>query len=151
MAKYMDLAPNQVMHLAQKSDQASIDRLLASTAIWSCAGCLTCTQRCPKRCDPAAIMDVLREMSYRRGMVPARQRKVLAFHRAFLKMVEHTGRMSEVPLTGLYKLASGDFFSDVTLAPAMMLRGKLPLAPKVIRGRKEVRRIFKTSRKGGGL
>jgi heterodisulfide reductase subunit C len=94
-------------------------------------------------------MDALREMSYRRGMVSAKQKKVLAFHRAFLKIVEQTGRMSEVPLTGLYKMTSGDLFSDVLLAPAMMLRGKLPMVPKAISGRKEVKRIFAACRKRG--
>jgi heterodisulfide reductase subunit C len=149
MVRYMDLAPSQVMRLAQIGDAAALERLLASTAIWSCAGCLTCTQRCPQKQDPAAIMDALREMSYRRGRVSAKQKKVLAFHRAFLKMVEHTGRMSEVPLTGLYKMTSGDLFSDVTLAPAMMLRGKLPMLPKTIRHRKEMRRLFAACRRKG--
>jgi len=149
MVRYMDLAPSQVMRLAQIGDAAALDRLLASTAIWSCAGCLTCTQRCPQKQDPAAIMDALREMSYRRGRVSARQKKVLAFHKAFLKVVEQTGRMSEVPLTGLYKMTSGDLLSDVLLAPAMMLRGKLPLVPRTIRGRKEVKRIFAACRKRG--
>jgi len=149
MAKYMDLAPSQVMRLAQIGDPAALERLLASTAIWSCAGCLTCTQRCPKKLDPAAIMDALREMSYRRGMVSAKQKKVLAFHQAFLTMVKYTGRMSEVPLTGLYKMTSGDLFSDVLLAPVMMARGKLPFIPKTIRNRKEVRRLFAACRKGG--
>ena len=149
MARYMDLAPNQIMRLVQVGDAAALDHLLRCAAIWSCAGCLTCTERCPKKLDPAAIMDGLREMSYRRGMVSARQKKVLAFHRAFLKLVEHTGRMSEMPLTGLYKMTTGDFFSDVTLAPAMMLRGKLPLVPKTVRHRKEMRRLFAACRKGG--
>ena len=149
MARFMDLAPSQVMRLVQIGDAAALAKLLTSTAIWSCAGCLTCTERCPKKLDPAAIMDGLREMSYRRGMVSARQKKVLAFHRAFLKLVEHTGRMSEMPLTGLYKMTTGDFFSDVTLAPAMMLRGKLPLVPKTVRHRKEMRRLFAACRQGG--
>ena len=149
MAKYMDLTPNQVMRLVQIGDEAAMDRLLRSTAIWSCAGCLTCTQRCPQKLDPAAVMDVLREMSSDQGKVSPRQKKVLAFHKAFLKTIEKTGRMSEVPLTALYKLMSGDLLSDVLLAPVMMKKGKLPLKPAMIRGRKQVGRIFKACRKGG--
>jgi len=108
MARFMDLTPNQVMRLVQIGDAAALDRALRSSAIWSCAGCLTCTQRCPRKLDPAAVMDVLREMAFEQGKVSARQKKVLAFHKAFLKAVEKTGRMSEVPLTALYKLTSGD-------------------------------------------
>ena len=147
MAKYMDLPPGLIMRLVQLGDPESEERLLTSTGIWSCAGCLTCTQRCPKKLDPAAVIDALREISYRRGSVSARQKKVLEFHKAFLMVVEQTGRMSEVPLTALYKMTTGDFFSDVTMAPLMMARGKLPI-PKLIRGRKDVKRIFANCRKG---
>jgi heterodisulfide reductase subunit C len=149
MARYMDLAPNQIMRLVQVGDAAALDHLLRCAAIWSCAGCLTCTQRCPRELDPAAVMDVLREMANDQGKVSPRQKKVLAFHKAFLKTVEKTGRMSEVPLTGLYKLTSGDLFSDVLLAPVMLMKGKLPLKPAIIRGRRQVGRIFKRCRKGG--
>ena len=82
MSPYMDLTPNQIMRLAQLTDAEAERRLLASGAIWRCIGCLTCTQRCPKKLDPAAVIDALREMSYQRGLVAADQKKILAFHRA---------------------------------------------------------------------
>ena len=150
MAGWMDLSPNQVMRLAQVGDEAAADALLRCGAIWACAGCLTCTQRCPKELDPAAVMDALREMAYERGTVPANRKRILAFHKAFLAVVEKTGRMSEMPLTGLYKLMTGDLVSDVALAPRMLVRGKLPLIPRRIRGRKEVKRLFAACRKAGG-
>jgi hypothetical protein len=46
-----------------------------------------------------------------------------------------------------YKLASMDFFSDLTLAPRMMLRGKLKLKAHKIKGRKEIGRIFELCRR----
>lgn len=147
MARFMDLTPSQVMRLVQIGDEEAVETLLSSGTLWSCVGCLTCTQRCPKDLDPAAVMDALREIAYEQGRVPDEQRKVLKFHEAFLETVKHAGRMSEVPLTALYKTLSRDFFSDVTLAPAMLLRGKLPLIPKVISGRKEVGRIFQKCRR----
>ena len=149
MARHMDLTPSQVMRLVQIGDEAAIERLLRSGAIWSCVGCLTCTQRCPKELDPAAVMDALREMSYSRGLVSPEQRKVLAFHEAFLKTVRKNGRMSEVPLVRRYKMSSLDLFSDVLLVPPMLRRGKLPLRAHKIDGRKEVRKIFEVCRKGG--
>jgi heterodisulfide reductase subunit C len=147
MAKWMDLVPGQIMRLVQVGDEEAAARLLESGGIWACAGCLTCTQRCPKKLDPAAVIDALREMSYRQGRVSAKQRRILAFHKAFLRMVEETGRMSEIPLTSLYKMTSGDLFSDVTMAPKMLARGKLPMIPRVIRGRKQMKRIFAACRK----
>jgi len=147
MARFMDLTPSQVMRLVQIGDEEAVETLLSSQTLWSCVGCLICTQRCPKNLDPAAVMDALREIAYEEGRVPDEQRKVLKFHEAFLEIVKHAGRMSEVPLTALYKTLSRDLLSDVTLAPAMLLRGKLPLIPKVISGRKEVGRIFKKCRR----
>jgi len=148
MARYMDLSPNQVMRLAQAGDAAALERLLGSEALWYCAGCLTCAQRCPRQLDPAAVMDVLREMAHRQGKIPAAARKILAFHKAFLATVEWGGRMAEIPLVMRYKMNSLDLFSDALLGPAMLAKRKLPLLPHRIRGRGEVRRIFEKCRKG---
>ena len=78
MAPYMDLTPNQVMHLVQSGDPSAADKVLGCKAI-GCAGCLTCTQRCPKELDPAAVMDALREMSYRQGAFLPNKRKSWLF------------------------------------------------------------------------
>ncbi len=148
MARYMDLTPNQIMRLAQAGDDAALERLLSCEALWYCVGCLTCAQRCPRQLDPAAVMDVLREMAHRRRKIPAAARKILAFHKAFLATVEWGGRMAEIPLVLRYKMNSGDFLSDVFLGPVMLAKRKLPLLPHRIRGRAEIRRIFATCRKG---
>ena len=146
MAGYMDMSPNQVMRLVQIGDEAATEALLASEAIWACAGCLTCTQRCPRQLDPAAVMDCLREMSCKQGKASKAARKIVAFHKAFLKSVESGGRMNEFPLVRNYKLASRDFFSDVALAPAMVVRGKLHLKSQRVRDKAEIRRIFAACR-----
>ena len=148
MASYMDLSPNQVMRLAQTPDPEDRKRVLSCSAIWYCAGCLTCTQRCPRKNDPAAVMDVLREEAVREGLASPETRKILAFHRIFLKIIEYAGRLSEVPLVSLYKLASGDLLQDVVVAPVMLAKGKLPLVPHRIRDRAAVRRIFRKCRGG---
>lgn len=150
MAKYMDLTPNQVMRLLQMRDPKIDEELLACSAIWSCAACMTCTQRCPKKLDPAAVMDALREISRDQGKASKHQKKVLAFHDAFLKVVENTGRMSELPLVQRYKLTSLDLFGDITLAPLMMAKGKLPLKSHKVKRQKDIDRIFAATRKRGG-
>ena len=45
-------------------------------------------------------------------------------------------------------MTSGDLFSDVTMAPKMLFRGKLPMVPKVVHNRKQIKRIFDACRKG---
>jgi len=79
MAAYMDLTPNQVMRLVQVGGAAAMEKVLGCTSIWSCAGCLTCTQRCPKELDPTAVMDALRQMSYDWGRCLANRRKSWRF------------------------------------------------------------------------
>jgi heterodisulfide reductase subunit C len=147
MARFMDIPPNQVMRLVQIGSEQALRRVLTGTAIWSCAGCLTCTQRCPRKLDLAAVMDVLRQAALEQGCVAPGQKKVVAFHRAFLKTIQKDGRMSEMALVGRYKLASMDLFSDLTLAPRMFLRGKLKLKSHKIKGRKEIGRIFQLCRR----
>jgi heterodisulfide reductase subunit C len=142
MAKRMDLAPSQIMRLVQAGDDEAVARVLSSGALWMCIGCLTCTQRCPKKQDPAAVIDALRELAYVGGTVPTRQKKILAFHKAFLKTVEKTGRMSEIRLTVLYKMTSGDLLRDLLMAPRMLLRGKLRMS-KAVRGRGDMERLFR--------
>lgn len=149
MAKYMDFGPNQLMRLVQAGTKETIKDALSSSAIWYCVGCLTCTQRCPKKLDPAAVMDVLREESQKRGVSSPLAGKILAFHKSFLAVVERTGRMGEIPLVGLYKLATLDLFSDLLLGPEMFFKGKLPLKPHLIKGRGEIRRIFSECRGRG--
>ena len=137
------------MRLVQLGGAWSVQRALTSRAIWSCAGCLTCTQRCPQNLDLAAVMDILRQVSYERGVVSPEQRKVLAFHEAFLRTVEKTGRMSEMALVTRYKLASRDLFSDLTLAPRMLAKGKLKIKSHKIKDRKAVQQIFQICRRRG--
>ena len=57
--------------------------------------------------------------------------------------------MGEIPLVGLYKLASRDFFSDLLLGPGILFKGKLPLKPHLIKGRKEIKRIFSECKSRG--
>lgn len=150
MAAYMDIAPNQIMRLVQVGDPLATHKALHSKTIWSCAGCMTCTQRCPKELDPAAVIDALREMSYDQGLVSPQQRNVLAFHEAFLKTVEKTGRMSEFSLVQRYKMSTLDFFGDLGMAPTMLAKGKLKFTGhKADAGRKEVQHIFRACRKRG--
>ncbi len=144
MAAETTLRPHDVMRLAAAD---RLDELLASESIWLCLTCETCTTRCPNRCDPARVVDALREEAA--GRAP---RPIGAFHRSFLDQVERYGRMFELGLIMQYKLRTGELLKDATAGPAMLARGKLKLAPHSIEGVADVRRIFaacRAERKGG--
>ena len=48
---------------------------------------------------------------------------------------------------GSYKTLSGDLFSDIGLAVEMLRKGKIKLIPSVVKSHRELRRIFKETKK----
>ena len=73
---------------------------------------------------------------------------IIAFHRAFLKSIEKTGRLYEIGMLGGYKADTLHLLQDITLAPKAFAKGKLHLLPEIIKGRKSIASIFsKTIRK----
>jgi heterodisulfide reductase subunit C2 len=138
MAADSDLRPHNVMRLVMQNRRA---KALSDPTIWLCLTCETCSARCPNACDPARVIDGLREMSLAAG-VAATPRAIKAFHRSFLEQVRSNGRLHEVGLVMEYKMRTGDLMKDVTNAPLMLTRGKLSLRPDRIKGVDEVKRIF---------
>ncbi|MGB9619597.1 MAG: 4Fe-4S dicluster domain-containing protein, partial [Armatimonadota bacterium] len=135
----MDIAPNQILRMAQLGLQ---DEVLSSSAIWLCAGCETCATRCPKGVALSKVMDACRQIAVERGIKP-KEPNVLKFHEEFLKGVKRFGRCHELSLTACYKMRTRDFFSDVFAGIQMFLKGKLAILPSIIKGRQEVRKLFR--------
>lgn len=138
MGTEMTLKPHDVMRLVatRKSRRAAADE-----SIWLCLTCETCSARCPNDCDPAGVIDTLREVSLETDVADA-PRRIAAFHRAFLAQIESNGRLHEMGMVMDYKLRTGDLMKDVINAPGMVSRGKLSLRPDRIRGMAEIKRIF---------
>lgn len=134
MATETSLRPHDVMRMIVGGKK---DQLLASESIWLCLTCETCSARCPNECDPARMVDALREMAA--GKAP---RNIGAFHRSFLDQIKMTGRMFELGLIVQYKLRSGALMQDVLTTPGVIARGKLKFLPAPIKGVGDVRRIF---------
>ena len=135
----MDIAPNQVMRMAQLGMS---EEILTSSAIWLCAGCETCATRCPRGVALSKVMDACRQIAVRSGK-PVKEPAVLKFHEEFLREIARNGRVHEISLIAFYKLRSKRFLDDVLSGVQMFLKGKLGLLPSRIRGRGEVKRLFK--------
>jgi heterodisulfide reductase subunit C len=141
------LRPHDVMRIVARDNgggdehDAALERLRSDDSIWLCLACETCSARCPNECEPARVVEAVREIVLHEapGAMPPR---VAAFHRAFLDQIRHHGRMFELGMVIDYKLRTGAMFQDAASAPALAVRGKLHLAPERIEGRKEVARIF---------
>jgi len=138
MASESDLRPHNVMRLVMQDRR---EAALAEESIWLCLTCETCSARCPNACDPARVIDAVREMSIEAGVADM-PRNVAAFHRAFLEQIRSNGRLHEMGMVMEYKLRSGDLMKDVTNAPGMLSRGKLSFRAERIEGVAEIKRIF---------
>jgi heterodisulfide reductase subunit C len=138
MGGEMTLPPHDIMRLTLANDR---ERLFTDDSLWLCLTCETCSARCPNNVDPARVIDALRELAAAEGAEHA-PRTIRAFHESFLEQIRSTGRLSEVGLMMQYKLRSGALLQDVTEAPGMLRRGKLPLRARRIRGVADVRRIM---------
>jgi heterodisulfide reductase subunit C len=142
----MEWKPNQIIRLLQVGQ---IDQALRSNAIWQCISCLTCASRCPQEVDLAALMDALREMSLKEGKASPQAQKIIAFQKAFLANIRRNGRLNELELIARFKSAVlfgsrqiSFLFKDASLAPQLMKRKKLHLAPERAADREVLDRIF---------
>ncbi|MDK1031523.1 MAG: 4Fe-4S dicluster domain-containing protein [Planctomycetia bacterium] len=138
IAADMDLPPNQVMRFLQLG---LTDIALRSKTIWLCASCETCTTRCPREVDLAAVMDALRNIAIREN-IPSAERAITFFNRTFLKLLKKYGRVFEMELIGRFNTGTLNFFKDMTKAPKLFFRGRLKLLPS-FKGRKMARPVFK--------
>jgi len=141
----MDYGPASVLKLAQMGQK---DALLRSSAIWLCVGCETCWTRCPNGIAAGHVMDALKQMAVREGYGAPGQRRVLVLHRQFLTSIRLFGRVHELSMLALYKVLSGDLFTDLDLGARMLLKGKIPILPGRIRSVKDVRNLFAKKPRG---
>lgn len=141
VADEMTYGPDRVLRMVHFGDK---ERLLTSHDIWVCASCETCGTRCPNEIDIARVMDALRQLAVAEGAAIA-EPDAIKFHRLFLFLIQNMGRMHEASLMGIYLLWTMDFMDYVGVGPKMFFKGKVPLFPHRIKGRGDVKRIFKAT------
>jgi heterodisulfide reductase subunit C2 len=135
---YMEVSPNKVVRYVQLN---LFDKALNTETIWLCAGCLTCSTRCPKSFDLAGFMDAVRQLAVEKGIKPS-DSDVYTFHKAFLNQIRNHGRLYEMGLIRDYKLRTFHFMQDLDVAPTMLLKGKIGLFPHSIKNKEAIRKIF---------
>ncbi len=152
MAERMDLLPNQLVRLVQLG---KVEKAMRSESIWQCVSCMTCSTRCPKSLDCAAVMDALRQLSVEHGAVAPAFRRTVIFQRAFLANVRRNGRLTELSMIRDFKtkafLNDGSIpmlLKDAGLAPKLMGRGKLHFRGEKVKDRGVVKRIFERCGEG---
>ncbi len=143
----MDLPPNQVMRLLQLGLG---ETALRSRTIWLCAGCATCTARCPREVDLASVMEALRVMALKEGITPAGLGNIPLFNKLFLKNIRRYGRLYEMELMGKFNMFSLQPFKDFLKAPGLFFKGRLGLLPG-FKGRKTGVPAFEDAREARKL
>ncbi|MBW2200917.1 MAG: 4Fe-4S dicluster domain-containing protein [Deltaproteobacteria bacterium] len=148
----MDLFPDEVIRLVILGQR---EKVLNCRTIWVCAACETCTTRCPNGVKIAELMDRLKEMAIEEG-VPSPQPQIFTLHRTFLNNIKRRGRIFEATLLPIYMLRSGallkkwnegTWYDEMKLGWKMFYKGRMPVFPKGIKGKKEVRKILTQSKK----
>ena len=134
----VDLGPRQIMRAIQLGLK---DEVLSSSMIWLCLSCHTCSARCPREIDIARVMESLRWLAVAEKSKAA-EKDVQLFHRIFLWLVQHQGRIHELELGALYNLLGRHPFANLAMLPAMFAKGKLSILPPRVKGAAEVRRLF---------
>lgn len=142
----MEYKNYELLRLIQLGDK---DTVLKANTPWVCLSCKACSTRCPNGIDTAKILDVLKAEELCSGM-PLPERKIAAFHMAFLTTVQLFGRAFEIGLIGLYKLKTYTFTQYMTLGIKMIVRNKLNFLPHRVKHIREIRSIFNKA-KGGRL
>ncbi len=137
-----DFSVTRIMRLIQAGQK---DSVLSSRAVWMCATCETCTQRCPNNIDVAQVMDVCRHMARREGRSVY---KIKSFFDSFLSSIAWCGRAHEMGIMTAFMLRTGRLWTDVELAPKVLPKGKMSILPHVVDGRKEVAAILKRFKEG---
>jgi heterodisulfide reductase subunit C2 len=140
-----DVMPNQVIRCVQLGQEKNA---LENSMIWLCVGCETCATRCPKGVELSKVMDALRETASKQG-IACKEPAIKTFHETFLRSVERGGRTHEISMLGEYKLRTMNLFSDLMLGAKLFLKGKLAIVPSLVKGRDEMKKIFKESRGRG--
>ncbi|MCX6169133.1 MAG: 4Fe-4S dicluster domain-containing protein [Ignavibacteriales bacterium] len=135
---YMRESPNHVLRLVQLGFD---EEALKSSTYWLCAGCLTCSSRCPQNFDLAKFMDAMRQIALKEG-IEIGEKDTVKFHKVFLNQIKNHGKMFEFGLARDYKLTTQNFMQDVDVAPEMFIKGKISLFPHNVKDKKGIKKIF---------
>jgi heterodisulfide reductase subunit C len=143
----MDYLPNQIIRMLMLG---MVEDVLKSKTIWVCMSCNTCTTRCVRDIDIAAVMDDLRKEAIRHGYTE-HARNVIACNNSFLWTVRTWGRLFDAGMLMMFNMDTGNPMKDMQFALPMMMKGKSPIIPipHAIKGAKEVKKIFKKIKQEG--
>lgn len=141
VASNMTYGPDRLLRMVRMGQGK---RLLESPDPWVCSSCGTCGTRCPNEIDISRVMDALRCIAVKEK-VKVGEPDSVKFHRIFLGIVNRFGRMHEAGLMGIYTLWTLKLAAKISTAARLIIKGKIVIRPKIVKGKDEINRIFEKS------
>lgn len=143
----MDYTPRQIMRMVELGIK---DRLFKANTIWVCAGCHTCTTRCPRGVEISKVMAALKSIAMKHDY-EANEPSGPAWYNSFSEVAVHYGRIFEPELMLKFNLKKSKnpieiircLLKDAPMGIEMLKKGKLLLTPDKIKGKEHMRIIYK--------
>lgn len=154
VAQQMDYSPRKVIAMVRADMR---DEVLSSSSMWHCLSCYLCTVRCPKDIKPTEIFHALECIAIREGF-KVKETNTPAMYRSFTDSIKANGRVHELGFMFKYYLRTwrtllanpSAALKMLPLALNLLTLGRMPLMPKKVKGRKELKIILEKAKAGGG-
>ena len=146
VSQYMDYPPREIMQMIKMGLK---DQCLTANSHWFCLTCSACSGRCPREIEIPSVMEAVRHMAIEENKVNSSKkvRDIRKSHRIFLEMVKMFGRNYELLMMAEFNVRTMNLFKDMHLAPKALLKGKIPLGVKPLKGRKAIKNMYKIAEK----
>lgn len=143
----MDYTPRQIMRMVELGIK---DKIFKANTIWVCAGCHTCTVRCPRGVEISKVMAALKSIALKHGY-PAKEPAGPAWYNSFSEVLQSRGRIFEPELMLRFNLKKSKnpvevmrcLLKDAPMGIEMFKKGKLLLKPENIKHREHMRIIYR--------
>jgi quinone-modifying oxidoreductase subunit QmoC len=149
LSHYMDYTPRRVIAMVREGFR---DEALASTTIWLCASCYSCTVQCPRNIHITDVMYTLKREAILRGRYPKRY-PIPVLARNFFKGVFNFGRNSETRLIIKLYLQTNplDALRQAVLGIKLFFMGRMSLKQDRIKNIKQLQTLLNTVDGGNGV
>ena len=134
----MDHPPNSIIRMLQFG---LVDQALASSTIWTCVACNTCSMECPMAIDIPGVMERLRHLALKKGAAVA-EPDVLHFHQAVTGSIFRYGRTHKLDIMLRFKLTTRRWLEDWQVGLKMLAKRKLDLRPSKVKRLDRVKALF---------
>ncbi len=130
------------------------DQVLQSNTPWYCVSCYYCMVRCPQEIHITDLMYSLKRMAIQEGLYQeSSAADAPEFSETFIDFVENYGRSFELGLATRYHLRHHPLNAvkmATSMGLGMLLRGRMDLTPKRIKGIKQLKAILAKAKELGG-